>query len=172
MSALHESKTYVPSSENLEKYAKLHDFNEALQTKRGQVPEAECFLSGPEPGQQVVLPKDVYELLVAVVDAMQQGMAVTIRPNHERVTTQQAADLLGVSRPTVVRLVENGELPATKIGRHRRILLVDVLEYQKRHETRQFDAIAATSDLDAEIPPAEFFKSVRAEVAAERASGA
>ncbi|MEF3323103.1 hypothetical protein PV375_05355 [Gulosibacter sp. GYB002] len=47
-----------------------------------------------------------------------------------------------------------------------------MLEYQKRHETRQFDASAATSDLDAEIRPVEFLKSVRAEAAAERANGA
>lgn len=168
MAALQDSTTYVPSSESRNDYANVHNFLEEFRTHRGREASVACFLSGPEPGQQVALPQEIYEALVMVVDAMQRGMAVTIRPNHERITTQQAADLLGVSRPTVVRLVESGELPAEKIGRHRRILLIDVIEYQAMRRQRQLHVIAATSDRDSQIPTPEFFKEVRREVAAKR----
>nr|WP_280514213.1 helix-turn-helix domain-containing protein [Corynebacterium diphtheriae] len=61
------------------------------------------------------------------------------------VTTQQAAELLGVSRPTVVKLIEDGKLEATKVTRHRRIKLEDVLRYQERQTIEQLDFLASTT---------------------------
>lgn len=57
---------------------------------------------------------------------------MTIAPVHERLTTQEAADLLGVSRPTVVKLLESGEIPFEQPGRRRRVRLADVLAYRER----------------------------------------
>src|SRR4051812_47534291 len=88
-------------------------------------------LIGPD-GSQIALPGDLYELLKDVVDALSQGVAVTIVPTNTTLTTQEAADLLGVSRPTLVRLLADGEIPHTFRGRHRRVLLSDVLDYQRR----------------------------------------
>lgn len=88
-------------------------------------------LSGPN-GEHLVLPPEVFEVLRDVVDAMAQGHAVTIAPVHQRLTTQEAADLLGVSRPTVVKLLESGEIPFEQPGRHRRVRLADVLAYRER----------------------------------------
>jgi len=88
-------------------------------------------LSGPN-GEHLVLPPEVFEVLRAVVEAMSQDQAVTIAPVHQRLTTQEAADLLGVSRPTLVKLLEAGEIPFEQPGRHRRVRLADVLAYRDR----------------------------------------
>lgn len=94
-------------------------------------------LSGPK-GERLVLPPEVFEILRDVVEAMADGQAVTVAPVHQRLTTQEAADLLGVSRPTLVKLLESGAIPYEQPGRHRRVRLADVLAYRKRasHERR------------------------------------
>ena len=88
-------------------------------------------LVGPG-GQRVELPVELYELLVGVVDALSAGRAVTVASVETEMTTQQAADVLGISRPTLVRLLEQGEIPYRKPGRHRRVRLADVLAYDER----------------------------------------
>lgn len=88
-------------------------------------------LVGPD-GQQVPLPLEVFEVLVQVVEALQAGKAITVAPLEQRLTTQQAADLLGVSRPTLIKLLEENEIPYEQPGRHRRVRLSDVLAYRQR----------------------------------------
>ena len=83
-------------------------------------------------GTRIELPEELYEVLTDVVGALSQGLAITVAPQHTVLTTSQAAELLGISRPTLVRLLESGEIPFEKPGRHRRIRLRDVLAYQER----------------------------------------
>jgi excisionase family DNA binding protein len=97
----------------------------------GLGPEPVTTLLGPT-GERLVLPPEVFEVLRGVVEAMAQGQAVMIAPVHQRLTAQEAADLLGVSRPTVVKLLESGEIPFEQPGRHRRVRLADVLAYRER----------------------------------------
>ena len=97
-------------------------------------------LTGPN-GEHLVLPPEVFEVLRGVVTAMADGQAVTIAPVHQRLTTQEAAALLGVSRPTVVKLLEAGEIPFEKPGRHRRVLLSDVLEFRRRRSRAAREAL-------------------------------
>jgi excisionase family DNA binding protein len=82
---------------------------------------------------------EVYQVLLGVVAAMGEGKAITVAPREQRLTTQQAADLLGVSRPTLVKLLDEREIPFEQptSGRHRRLRLQDVLEYQKRRRTER-----------------------------------
>lgn len=68
---------------------------------------------------------------------MAAGQAVIVAPIHQRLTTQQAADLLGISRPTFVKLLESGEIKFEQPGRHRRVLLTDVLEFRQRRSTER-----------------------------------
>jgi len=81
-------------------------------------------------GQAVPLPTEAYTVLVYVAAWMRAGRAVTIAPLDQRLTTQEAADFLGISRPTLVKLLERGEIhferPAG--GRHRRVRLTDVID--------------------------------------------
>lgn len=88
-------------------------------------------LVGPD-GAEVALPEQVYEVLRDVVKAMSQGFAINIAPLHAVLTTQQAADMLNISRPTLVKLLETREIPFEKPGRHRRVRLTDLLDYQAR----------------------------------------
>jgi excisionase family DNA binding protein len=88
-------------------------------------------LVGPD-GTHVELPAEVFEVLREVVQAMSCGLAVTVAPHHTVLTTSEAAQLLGVSRPTLVRLLEAGEIPYEQPVRHRRVRLADVLAYQAR----------------------------------------
>lgn len=83
-------------------------------------------------GEQVELPEGVADLLHDVVAALSRGLAVSVTPLHAVLGTGEAADLLGVSRPTVVRLLESGHIPFAQPGRHRRIRLDDLLAYRAR----------------------------------------
>lgn len=90
-------------------------------------------LLGPD-GQTVPLPMEAYKVLVKVVASMRAGKAITIAPLDQRLTTQEAANFLGISRPTLVKLLEQGDISYDKppAGRHRRVRLDDVLDYQRR----------------------------------------
>jgi excisionase family DNA binding protein len=92
------------------------------------------LLLGPD-GEQVPLPEEIYELVVQVVAAMREGKVITLMPRTQRLTTQEAADFLGVSRPTLVKILEEGKIPYDQPGRHRRILFTDLLAYQQRQHT-------------------------------------
>jgi excisionase family DNA binding protein len=80
-------------------------------------------------------------LLKDIVRNMQLGRAVVLIPENQRLTTQRAADLLGVSRPHLIKLLESGELPHHKVGSHRRIYLKDLLAYQKRRDAERRAAL-------------------------------
>lgn len=115
-------RTVLPPTESLDELVAMLSRPDAEPT---------TTLSGPN-GEHLVLPPEVFEVLRDVVEAMASGQAVTIAPVHQRLTTQEAADLLGVSRPTLVKLLETGEIPFEQPGRHRRVRLADVLAFRER----------------------------------------
>lgn len=83
-------------------------------------------------GVVIELPDDLFDLLHDVVAALSRGLAITIAPRHTVLGTGEAAELLGMSRPTLVRLLESGAIPFEQPGRHRRIRLDDLLAHQER----------------------------------------
>jgi excisionase family DNA binding protein len=107
-------------------------------------------LLGPS-GEKEDLTESVYKLLRDVLGSMQEGKAIAILPVTEELTTQKAADLLGVSRQFLVRLLDNGKIDYHRTGTHRRIYLKDVLEYKKRRDAQRQKGIReiAQSALDA-----------------------
>lgn len=90
-------------------------------------------------GGSVPMPDELRDLLTNVAMALRRGQAITVAPHALRLTTQQAADLLGVSRPTLVKLLEDGRIPYETPNRHRRVRLADLLTYQeaRRAERRE-----------------------------------
>jgi excisionase family DNA binding protein len=144
-----QDRTYLPDTDD--SVASVHDFLRAHERARGTRPEPRYYLAGSEAHDRVELPAGVYQVLLQVVDALRQGVAVTVAPRSQTLTTQEAADLLGVSRPTVIRLIDRGEIPADRIGTHRRLNLRDLLEYREKRRLAQYAALEALSvDLDDE----------------------
>jgi excisionase family DNA binding protein len=97
-------------------------------------------LIGPD-GKRLELPGEVFEVLREVVAALSQGLAITVAPHQTVLSTSGAAQLLGVSRPTLVRLLESGEIPFDKPSRHRRVRLADLLAYQQRSRRRRASSL-------------------------------
>jgi len=108
---------------------------------------ARARLVGPD-GSQIDIPDELYGVLRDVVTALSHGLAISITPHNTMLTTQEAADLLTISRPTLVRLLTDGEIPYTMRGRHRRVMLRDILDYRDRtrRERRQTLDQMATDD--------------------------
>lgn len=123
---------------------------------------------------RTALPVELRHLLATVVEAMRRGQAITIAPLAQRLTTQQAADLLGTSRPTLVKLLEDGRIPYETPGRHRRIRLVDLLEYQaiRRDERRAVlrELTEEAQELGLDAQSSEEYESALGEARAKLAS--
>ncbi|MGM0984892.1 MAG: helix-turn-helix domain-containing protein [Pseudomonadota bacterium] len=97
-------------------------------------------------GADLVLPRQALVLLRDLLTEMAQGNAVTILPTHAEVTTQEAANMLNVSRPHLVKLLEERAIPFTRVGTHRRIRLQDLLAYKRQQEEASEAALQELAD--------------------------
>jgi excisionase family DNA binding protein len=112
----------------------LADVERILRSTTGSV-----ALAGGE--GEAVLPEELREVITNVVMALRRGQAITLAPHALRLTTQQAADLLGISRPTLVKLLEDGKIPFETPNRHRRIQLSDLLTFQASRRTERRETL-------------------------------
>ena len=99
--------------------------------------------------QKLLLPATAIRLLLDLLTEMAAGNAITLIPVHAQLTTQQAADVLNVSRPFLVSLLEQGKIPHIKVGTHRRILFEDLMRYKKsidRERQKALDELVRESE--------------------------
>ncbi|MDO3621013.1 helix-turn-helix domain-containing protein [Ralstonia pseudosolanacearum] len=96
--------------------------------------------------RSVQMPAAALQLLQDVLDQIEKGCAVSVVPVHAELTTQEAAQMLGVSRPFLVQMLEKGDIPFHKIGTHRRVRYRDVVDYKKRLDTQRREALEALTE--------------------------
>lgn len=92
--------------------------------------------------QPIELPAGAVALLMDILEAMAAGRGVTIIPENAELTTVQAADILSVSRPYLIKLLDDGTIPHRLVGKHRRILIDDLMDYKQRIDAKREDALA------------------------------
>ena len=98
-----------------------------------------------KPEETISIPVAAFRLLNDILTEMAKGNAVTLIPVHAELTTQQAADLLNVSRPFLVEQLEKGAIPFRKVGTHRRILFQDLMKYKQTIDRNRLKALEELS---------------------------
>ncbi|MFF4598144.1 helix-turn-helix domain-containing protein [Amycolatopsis sp. NPDC001319] len=140
MSASLEDRTVRPPDESHR--ADYADLLHVLAKSRAFAEQGQpTLLVGPG-GKTAEVPEELFDVLVIVAGALERGQGVTVQPANAELTTQQAADLLGIARPTLVRRLEAGEIPFHSTGRHRRVYLTDLLEYEEKARRDRRKALA------------------------------
>lgn len=99
----------------------------------------------------LVIPRPTAVLFALILDALADGKGVQIVPKDMELTTQQAADLLNVSRPYLITLLESGKIPFRKVGRHRRVTFEALMEYKRRDDAERRAAADDLTELSEEL---------------------
>ena len=116
----------------------------SLDQLRSEFPEIEI----EETEEKIRIPVSALKLLARILKEISQGNPISIVPIATEITTQAAAELLGCSRPHVVKLLEEGKIPFTKVGKHRRIRYEDLAAYKKEMKSIQRRRIQELMELD------------------------
>ncbi|WP_329106971.1 excisionase family DNA-binding protein [Micromonospora sp. NBC_01699] len=139
-----DEQTILPDAANA---GVVFDLLKVLRDRGQAVPEARARLVSANGSSSSELPDGLHDILVKALEALAQGYAVTIAPQHTTLTTQQAADLLGVSRPTLIKLLDEGKILYDRPSSHRRVKLADLLGFQQRRRQERRELLdEMTSD--------------------------
>lgn len=139
-----QSRTAPPTPEEVQIARESSRTLAAVLETRVEAQQIE--LSTPEGSKHLMVPVSALRLLVEILTQIGSGNAVRIIPIHAELTTQEAADLLNVSRPFLIEALERNEIPYRKVGTHRRIRYEDVLTYRERIDAERkktLDELAA-----------------------------
>jgi excisionase family DNA binding protein len=152
MSAIKDRNTITPASETTDQIAGL--FTMLTEARAG---DEALFLSvagNSDANRFVMIPDGVADMIGRIITSLHAGQPISVLPHDLQVTTQEAADLLGLSRPTVIKLVNEGELACELVGSHRRLAIADVMAYRNRRRAAVQEMLEATQ-LDDDLVDAE-----------------
>ncbi len=123
----------------------------ALVAALSHIKEVETEIEIEETQDKIVIPSRALMLLGDILKAMSEGKPISIVPVATEVTTQKAAEILGCSRPHLVKLLEEGAIDFVKVGKHRRILFEDVMQYKQKMKEEQKKHIIDMMNQDEEL---------------------
>ncbi len=123
----------------------------ALSLVIGQLHSDSAEIEVEETNRKIVIPIRALKLLGEILKSMSQGKPISLVPVATEVTTQKAAEILGCSRPYLVKLLEEGKIEFTKVGKHRRIRFEDILQYKKQMKEEQKRNIIDIMNYDEEL---------------------
>jgi len=126
------------SSRILAKYTKAKRVRLNIQSEQGKI-------------EELILPEHVLEALLDILVEISRGNAISIIPVHARLTTQEAATILNVSRPFLISLLEEKKIPYHKVGTHRRVLAKDIFAYKKKIDNERLKTLEELTALSQEL---------------------
>lgn len=129
----------------------LRRVNDYLACTEGGDDDIRVHLEVGPQDEALVLPRPVAEMFAAMLAALASGKGVQVLPVDAELTTQQAAEMLNVSRPYLIGLLEDGQIPYRRVGRHRRIRFEDLMSYKRVDDQRRHDAANALAQLGQEL---------------------
>ena len=135
--AIHELE--LPDERAAEQAADAVDQLSAF-LRANPTPTTHVQLASEQPGEEpvsITVPAVAFRFFVDVLAELANGNSVTVAPVHAELTSQQAADLLNVSRPYLIRLLDDEQIPYRRVGNRRKILLTHLLDYKRRDEARR-----------------------------------
>ncbi len=116
------------SSRTLAKYAAAERVQLSIKSSNGE-------------NDELILPGYALQLLLDILSEMSRGNAISIMPVHAELSTQEAANILNVSRPFLVGLLDDGIIPHRKVGAHRRVLAKDVIDYKQQIDAKRMESL-------------------------------
>jgi len=150
MIASHLPKTVLPLEKEVEAAVQGQRALASLLSTKFETQRIDIFDKEDKP-HTLVLPTSALRLLVDILGELAIGNAVKVVPVHAELTSQEAADMLNVSRPHLVKMLEEGAIPFTKTGRHRRIRVSDLMAFKQRREDESQEAMDALAQQAQEL---------------------
>ncbi|MEV5144504.1 excisionase family DNA-binding protein [Streptomyces sp. NPDC052727] len=129
----------------------LRRLNHYLARTEGSNEDIQVHLETGTQEEALVLPRPAAEMFAVMLAALASGKGVQVMPVDAELTTQQAADVLNVSRPYLIGLLEDEKIPYRRVGRHRRIRFEDLMRYKREDDQRRHDAANELAQLGQEL---------------------
>lgn len=145
-----EGLDYIKRPTKKEQRVAIESYS-ALSSILSQLKQDDTEIEIEETNDRIKIPIKALKLLSEILKSMSEGNPISIVPIATEVTTQKAAEILGCSRPHLVKLLEQGEIDFTMVGRHRRILFEDVIKYKNEMKQKQKKHIIDIMNFDEEI---------------------
>ncbi len=143
--SFHLPEPIMPSESEVELARASSRILSSISLQKGKTVKV-LFENDSHQHSSVTLPFSAFKLLMTVLTQMAEGNAITLIPVHAELTTQEAANLLNVSRPYLIRLLEEKKIPFRKVGTRRRILFQDLMDYKAKIDTARRKALDELSE--------------------------